>query len=573
MAGWRHVRMAGIWLLLALYLGVGMAHAADVKVRVFLDRDQVSYGDSVTLNVEMSGTTRFAAPDISALKSDFEILGTSHNSNVSIINGQRHAKSIWAVELRPRHVGKVDIPALSVEGHETSPLTLDVTAASTASRGGPGDDVFVEAELDTRTPYVGQQVALTVRLFYTPAVSRGSLDMPQDDAVKLQQLDQGKHYRTRRDGQLYDVLERHYSLIADHAGPINLAPVAFRGVTRAAGGFFGNMQRVSALSDVIRLAVRAKPDGAGKHAWLPARAVSVTLEGVPDDGKLVVGRPLTLTLTETAVGLPFESLPEPQLPSLDGVDVYPDQAQGNTGHEGRWLQSTRTRKFSVVPRKPGTLTLPAITLKWWNVREDKAQQARIKARTLHVVATGGGPVSAPGTGGSAPQTSAKPGAVPVHVPVKSAREKWLVAALWGALALWLMTMAAGTWLWWRTRRRRAGARPGVSKPASQATAKSCRQVFMQAARHGGVTAQCDSLLAWARAERGSVRHLGELAEALAPGPQPQAIGELQKSRYGDGPAPDARTLLAAFEGGFRWRDDEDARQAGASVLPPLYPRQ
>lgn len=568
-------RAAPVWLWLVLYLVAGMAHAADAKVRAFLDRSQVPYGDSVTLNVEMEGATSFAAPDIEALKQDFDILGTSRNSHIGILDGKRRATSIWAVQLRPRRAGKITIPALSVDGQRTRPLALEVVAASAARRGGPGDAVFIETELDTRTPYVGQQVALTVRLFYTPAISRGSLDMPADDAVKLVRLGDGTRYQTRRGGQFYDVLERHYALTVRHAGPVNLAPVAFRGAMQAGGGFFGDVQRVSALSDPFRLAVRAKPAAAGKGHWLPARRLELHLQGVPDDGKLEVGQPLTLTLTESVRGLPFESLPEPELPPLDGVDVYPDPSQDQTGHEGPWLTASRTRAFSLVPRRPGRLVLPAITLTWWNVEKDRPETARLPARTLEVMsATGAAPATAATTVPSRPGAAGMAAVEPA--PAAPARSdagtgdgwRWLAVL---AVLLWGVTAVVATWLWWRRRRTARSTAVDPRPPREGENAKRRRRAFLRAVREGDVSAQCGALLAWARAERDSVHHLGDLASALAPGAQPQAVADLQRARYGDGPAPEPERLREVFGRGFRWRETDGGHPRDADTLPPLYP--
>lgn len=560
----------GLWIVLCLAFAV--VHAGDAGVRAYLDRDTVTYGDSVTLNVEMDDATSFKTPDVHALKKDFEILGTSRNSNIRIINGKRQAKSVWALQLRPRHVGRIHIPALSVGGHSTAPLTLDVTEAASTQRGGPGDEVFVEASVDTQSPYVGQQVALTVRLFYTPAIQRGGLDMPDDDAVEITQMGDGTRYQNRRDGHLYNVLERHYALVAKHAGPINLAPVAFRGVMRGgrgAGGFFGGMQRVSALSEAIRLVVRAKPDAAGKGRWLPARGLKLTLQGLPDDGTLEVGQPLTLTLTEKAQGLAFESLPEPELPPLEGADVYPDPAQGDTKDTGRWFEATRTRTFSVVPRQPGTLTLPAISLAWWNVQKDRLETAHLPAHTLEVH-----PAAVPDATPAAPAGTATTASAmstgPAPDTARGRRWPWPTVL---ALVLWLSTMLVAAGFWWRRRRARAG-RPGEPVAAGgveSVSVKQRRRAFLRAARQGGVELQAETLLAWARSLRPPLRNLDDLASALSSGRQRQAIADLQRARYGTGEAPPGALLVDALGKGFKWADARHGPDKDTDTLPPLYP--
>ncbi len=79
-----------------------------------------------------------------------------------------------------------------------------------------------------------------------------------------------------------------------------------------------------------------------------------------------------------------------------------------------------------------------------------------------------------------------------------------------------------------------------------------------------------TLLAWARAERPAIQHLGELSAALGDAAQRAAIAVLQQRHYAGTPAPDVGANLAkAFKDGFAWRA-VDATE-GNSGLPPLYP--
>lgn len=571
------------WLLLAAWLMTTAAQAGSTTVHAFLDRDHARLGDTVTLNIEIDGAIQSVAPDVSALRSDFDILGTSHNTSVSIINGQSSIKTLWAISLRPNHTGSLTIPSLTVNGQQTAPLTLTVGAAPATAKGEPGGPVFIKVKPSTLTPYVGQPINLDVRLYYASTVSSGSLDVPHGKDVDVRPLGKSTRYQVQRGGHFYQVLEKHYAVTAQHPGPLNLSPIVFKGTMVTSGGFagfFGNGRTVTARSAPIHLAVRARPAASGKGAWLPARKVTLTLSGLPADGQVKVGQTVTLTLTEKAVGLPFESLPKPQLPKLDGVDVYPDQSQDHTGNDGHWLVGTRTRKFALVPQKAGALTIPAITLGWWNVKTHHKAVARIPAHTLTVVAAADSGNQA--TAAPAPAASAELPAPVLAAPVKtvtpgstkqapSASSHWLA---WAALALWLLTalLVVGFW-WWRRRHRSAPV--SSDKPASiqPATWRQAHRAFLEATRHGGVAAQCDSLLAWARTERSSLRHLSDLSAALDSPQQREAIAQLQRARYaGVGEGPDTETLETTFRDGLAWRA-QTKPGAVDTALPPLYPDQ
>ncbi|HEX7342447.1 MAG TPA: BatD family protein [Rhodanobacteraceae bacterium] len=590
MTPWHHDKstsMRRAWLIAAGWLLlVAVAQAGSVSVHAFLDRTYVSLGDTVTLNIEVDGSSQAATPDVSALRSDFEILGTSRNLSVSIVNGQRKVTELWAVQLRPLHVGIIRIPALTVDGQTTAPLALAVKPASAVAQGQAGGPVFVEVQPSTLTPYVGQQIDLDVKLFYAPNVDSGSLNVPHGKNVRVREMGNGVRYQSELDGHFYQVLEKHYAVTAVHAGPLNLAPVVFQGTMTTAGnfgGFFGQGKSISAQSGAVHLAVRARPAASGKGQWLPARNLRLQLSGLPADGHLMVGQVLTVSLTEMAEGLPFESLPEPRLPALSGVDVYPDQPQDHTGSDGRWLTGTRTRKFALVVQQAGTLTIPAITLDWWNVKTNRQEVASIPAHTFTVIAAAGSSgQTAPGLPASAVSAATAPIA---KAPVSHATESASVAMArpstsstsmltWLALGLWLVTalVLVGVWSWKRRRQRPKAAPAATTRaPALATSGRRGYQAFAKAVADGDVAAQCDSLLAWARAERPALRHLGELAQALDSPAQCAAIAALQRARYADaGHGSDAADLRDVFKQGLVWRTAPDSATTSAA-LPPLYP--
>lgn len=560
-----------LWLLL-----VAVACAAGGTVRAFLDRDHAQLGDTVTLNVQVDDAADVDAPDVSALARDFKVLGTSRSTSIRIDNGKRTQRTLWAVSLQPRHTGTLTVPPLQVAGQRTAALTLTVTAAPATAQGGPGDPVFIETSLDDLTPYVGQQVDLTVRLFYAPNLTDGNIEQPRADGAQIRALGRDTRYQTERGGRRYHVVEQHYALIPQHAGKLDIAPLVFRG--RAMGAddfstFFGGGQAVQARSAELAMQVRTRPQAArGSGPWLPARQLVLSLDGLPANARVQVGEPLTLTLSEQATGLPFEALPEPDLPPLDGVQVYPDKPQDSTRNDGTWLHGTRSRKFAVIPQRAGTLTIPEITLHWWNVGDDRPETARIPAHVLTVTAAAGMDAGTPPAPAASIAAGASPGREPTLVPTPApdgqTSTPWRTVAM-AVLALWLATVVAiGVWFW---RRRRRVDVPAPPAPRGAASGRRLRNAFVHAVRAGDAPAQAAALLAWARSERPSVRTLGELDDALDAPAQHAAIAALQRTLYAaDAPGLDRDALAAAFSDGLRWRGAATAPRD--PPLPPLYPR-
>ncbi|HJR11293.1 MAG TPA: BatD family protein, partial [Rhodanobacteraceae bacterium] len=563
----------------------------------------VSLGDTVTLNIQSSGP--LGMPDLAPLEQDFQVLGTSNSSSVQIGNGKTVRTTQLGIALKPLHAGTITIPALDVGGAKTQPLTLQVGAAPSGGSGQTGDPVFMETSVLSSSPYVGEQTVYTVRLFYLPGVS-GSLGDPSADGASLIKLDRDHSYTVDRNGYAYKVIEYSWALIPQRAGSIAVQGPAFQGQKLAVGNpgaWFNNPNAllnnpnallngqipgigapVNATAPVTRIDARAAPAHAGKP-WLPARDVQLKLAGLSVNAEVTVGVPLTVTLSITATGQPADALPEPELPAIAGARVYPDQTRDTTDDSGQWLQGTRTRNFAIVPQRDGKLFLPAITLDWWDVAHDRAEQASVPAQTLQVsgAIAGGTHAAAPLPTASSTASSVVMPALPAATAVArgNGTQFWRVVAL-ASLALWLLAVLAVA-TWWLMRRKaqraaggdipvdtvRAAATPTEDTPKRR---RALRAGALEAARAGDAAACEHALLAWARASRPHIANVAALRTVLSDPAQCDALDALQRARWQGGDAAAACSLVVCtFAPGFMWRADEKPGHAESADLPPLYP--
>lgn len=555
-----------VWALLLV-----PALAQAVNVTATLDRSQVQLGETVTLNLRIDGANgSIAMPDLQALHQDFNVLGTSQSNNLTVINGQATSTLTIGVALRPTHVGTLQIPALDVAGSRTSPLQLQVTAAAPNTAAVGNQDVFLQAQVTPAHGYVGQQLSYVVRLYYAVNLSGGTLSAPTVDGMQVSQVGKDLNYDDQQGGRDYHVLERRYALIPQHAGHVEIPPASFQGQSvdpNDPNSFFGAGTPVVVNSASVSVDVQPAPANWGKSAWLPARQLSLTMQGWPGaQDQVRVGQPLNLTMKLQATGLPFETLPTLSLPPLDGARTYPDKPTGSTLTDGPWLIGQRQQAFAIVPERSGTLTIPATTLKWWNVLTGQMETAQIPAHSVTVLPAIGATAATPAPASSSAVAGAA--ATESSTATTPATTPWRWIAL-GSIGLWLLSMLA--W-WWQRRRKSANpASVSSSKPDAPASSpRQCQLAFLAAARGSDPAAQVHTLLAWARVERPAIQHLGDLSSALADAPQRDAIADLQQRHYASSPMPaDGAALAEAFKRGFVWRIADAGDKT--SVLPPLYP--
>ncbi|MEO6799676.1 MAG: BatD family protein [Rhodanobacter sp.] len=559
-------RVVAIGLFILLL--VPAARAAQVTAT--LDRSQVQLGDTVTLNVRVEDAGgHVAMPDLGVLSQDFSILATSQNRSLKVDNGKTTSSLTFGVALRPTHAGTLQIPALEVAGEKTSPLQLEVSASNAAATAAPGQNVFMEARVEPQRGYVGEQFSYVVKLFYATNLSGGSINVPNVGGVELNQLGKDLSYDTQRGGRSYHVLERRYSLIPQQPGQVRIPAASFQGNAidpSDPNSFFGATDNVSASAPSVSLEVLATPSNWGNQAWLPARALSLSLEGWPTAQQQVrVGQPLNLTMTLQATGLSDEALPALSLPSLDGATAYPDKPVSHNHVAGQWIVGDRQQAFAIVPERPGTLTIPATTLKWWNVLTDTMEVAQIPAHSITVLPAIGGSTTPPSALAAASTSSGAAAPHATAAPSPSSPWRWIAL---GSIALWLLSMLT----WWSRRRRSPSTAEVAPTPVRATTARQAQLAFLAAARGSDVARQVRCLLAWARSERPGIQHLGELSAALEDAAQRAAIDVLQQRHYAGMSMPAGEIVIdlaGVFKRGLGWRSASPGEDD--PVLPPLYP--
>jgi hypothetical protein len=120
--------------------------------------------------------------------------------------------------------------------------------------------------------------------------------------------------------------------------------------------------------------------------FIAAARLTLTQEVKQSSHALKVGDSVTRTLTVKADGTPAMLLPVTTFAKIDGLAVYPGQpaVQDNFDQRTSALSAVRIDEATYMLEKPGSFTLPAIELAWWNVRDGKIEHARADAIVLHV---------------------------------------------------------------------------------------------------------------------------------------------------------------------------------------------
>ncbi|MEL6198885.1 MAG: BatD family protein [Pseudomonadota bacterium] len=562
------------WGLCALLAWVVSA-TVGADVTTVVDRSSVQVNESFSLTLTADGGEQ-GEPDISGLDTDFDVLGRSQNTSISIINGQRQASRRWTYVLLPREVGQFEIPPLSVDGVSSDPIPVLVREATQAP---PGEaDVFLEVSLDREQSWVQAQVVYTVKLYIGVAVRQMSWEEPRVEGgeIIIERLADDRRYEAQIGDRLYGVTERNYALYPQASGSFTIEPVRFQASIWERGRI--SSPRVYA-SDPLTLAVEPvvlPPVQFAGADWLPARDIRLRATVRPEDGILEAGEPANVRLRLEADGLMSSQLPELEFPEQSGLRVYPDQPDLETRAQQSTMRSAREQGFAVIASQGGLFALPSVEVPWFNTETGAWTSTTVSLPILQAAGVTPPPQSPVATEAPA-QTEAEPAAVATATPAPQnieLRERLfrLKTINYGLLALWLITL----WLVWRgnnrdRRQRRRQRRARNDEAPFRATQKAFKAV-QRACEANQPREAAKAIVAWAGHfwSDDPPRTLGDIAARL-PDDAAAAVEGLNRHLWGNGDdgawRGDAlkRALRSVHEPGAA------ARLANQPDLPPLFP--
>lgn len=590
------------WLSFPFIMLLLIAPPCQADVRSMLDRTTIYDGDTVTLTIEAVGPDRDVDPDLGVLEEDFTIVGTSSSRQIQIINGRRSDKQQWRVELDPKHIGEIRIPAIAVGTATTAPLTLRIEEAPASVADGGEQPVFLRMEIDDSdtNPFVQQQIRLNLRLFYRLPLVEGNFDNPQPENAVVERLGDDRKYQTTIDGQAYEVVERHYAIFPEKSGELVIPSVSFTGrvasaaAQRTPSGQFDSMidrfftrnlfgepgKRIRVRSQPLSLEVRARPENYQSGYWLPSEKLVLEDSWAQGPPELRVGEPITRTISLRAKGLESSQLPDIEVTEVEHMRIYPEQVVVENHTDGDWVFGTRRQNIAYVPSRAGPVTLPEIRINWWDTVNGKPQTTIIPAWELNVLpGIGDNPTTVPpvqAAAGSSVEDTPKqkePLGRTATDPALAANTwlrnywPWLDYWPWLAAAAVLLTAVGVIAV---RRRNRPSPAPAPAKPAAPGNSE-IRRILQQACEQNDPQSASSALLIWASKEwpEHPPRSLGSLVKRIDTGIE--QVKQLEHVLYAPG--------HGQWNGSALWREFSENLSKRITVkkstddagLSPLYP--
>lgn len=560
-------------LLLALVLFTTSVHA-NGELTATVDRNQISIEETLRLQIRYNEQVMFGEPDFAALQQNFDILARGRNHQYHNINGKTESWTQWTITLAPTREGQLLIPSFEYKGSFTDAIEITVTEASPVAASE--QPVYLETELDKTSGFVQEQFLYTVRLYTSVDLSGLDRAEPKIQNALVKAVAENQYQRVIN-GVPFGVVETTYAIFPQRSGTLEIPPSVWSVGVHSNRGYRHD-PFLSQRGDQLRLRTPAKtlqvdpkPDAFTGDKWLPARQVSLEQSWSQSPDEFTVGEPITRTITIRAQGLMASQLPPLEVREAAGVKYYPDQPQTEESVAKDGVTTVKTESYAIVPNHAGKITLPAITLRWWDTQAKRTQEATLPAHTItvrHVTEPANSiPAAAPEAAtagdelaGGSPATQQES---PDHIgPPPSSG--WMYAVI-----VLLLTNLLTLVLWLRARNPSSAP---VNTPAATATVteKQCYKLLQQALKGGNAQAIRNALLTWGRLYESNptLSSLQQLAEQLPP--LAPAVSQIEASLYGQQTtAIDAEALLQVVQN-LRRHGHAAATATQTTGLPPLY---
>lgn len=587
--------------LLALALWVTAGAAASFKATV--EKPPVDQGDTFELVLSVIGRDSLEPPNIAPLNKDFEILGRGKRSRMESVNGRPVEVNEWVLILQPKRAGRLVIPPLTLGSETSAPIEINITSVSIPEPPDDGPISLAVEVLGTPPFFLQSEIPVVVRMYDRVGTLGATGDPPTADGATFTQEDEPKGYTRVFDRQRYRVVELRYIMRPQRTGTIQIPSVALRATIptsppgaqeqaralgRSAmpwlGGNFDSGRKVTVFANPVEVTIQPRPEGV--TGWfLPARAVRLTQTWSSPPAKAKVGVALTRTLRLEVQGASPAQLPPLKPAEADGVRQYADEERPEAAQVGGAPGAVVEIHVTVVPTRAGTVTLPAVTVPWWNIAANRAETVQLPPITMDVAGSADPAGIAPPPAPAAKNAPA-PQATPVAddagpLPLRDMAAIAFVVVLIGGFLLFSGRRAGHK----ASRAPRPPERPLAARPARPGRPAPARPALRHlkaappdekaaagsvevACKAGNAAAAYRAYLDWNRAA--GPGHAGT-ASSRTPA-MAAALHEVSRHLYsGEGDAWDGRGFRSAFAG-ERKAALKPARKSAARSLAPLYPK-
>lgn len=383
----------------------------------------------VTFTVNAEGEN-FRPPDFE----HFKVLSgpnTSSRSSIQIING-KVSRSVnyeyyYTLEALEKGAFEIDAATIDVDGktYESNKAKVQVVESNTSSQSRPGqsgssgtsrgqaptanledDMAFLRAEVDNASPYQGEQVMVTYKLYYRVDIADyGISQSPSYPGCWSQDITEDDNQRSRYtetvNGKRYYVADIFKEAIfPQRSGEITSKPMQFKIVARVREqsndrrsrdpfeSFFDHNfgyknVRKTLNSNPVKLDVKPLPS-ANKPASFNGAVGEFSFSSDIDKNQVQANNAINLEFKVSGRGN-LKLIDPPKIDFPPDFEVYDPEVRSNIKASARsGVSGSKTFKYLVIPRVSGEYTIEPVEFTYYDLNRDRYITRSSPAFTINV---------------------------------------------------------------------------------------------------------------------------------------------------------------------------------------------
>lgn len=414
--------MKRIGLFLMFLMAVFTTNAQDDVSFKVICKKQVVVGEQFQVSYELTGDgSNFEAPNFT----NFEIVGgpfSSSSSSVQIINGSvtKSTTHTYSFYLRAIKEGTFTIPAatITINKKKFKSTTEDITVVKDSSVATGGNtssvsnnsntkEVFLEAVPNKKSAYIGEQITLKYKIYYTIPISQLTISKaPSYSGFWMKDVTDNngtlQQSSTVRNGTEYHVATiQEIVLIPQKPGTLTIDPLdisciaQIRQDNRQSRGydpfdnFFGDIMGSSYTnvkkeikSQPIDIEVKPLPTK-DKPASFKGAVGQFTFTSSIDKNEMKSNDAFTVTYSVSGNGnIDLLELPKPNFPP--DFEVYDPKITTNTKNNSYGISGNKKAEYVVIPRVSGDFTISATEFSYFDPAKNRYVVLNSDQYQLHV---------------------------------------------------------------------------------------------------------------------------------------------------------------------------------------------
>ena len=380
---------------------LNLSYASGFSVSASVDKNRCTIDDIISFKIEFENADSFTNIDIGSLIKDFNVVsGPSQQTSMQWINGKVTNSRIMSWSLSPKKEGRLVIPRLNVQISGKKSVTEKIVVFVGQSQKKENDlDVFISAEINKESAYIGEQITLTYSIYRRVECSIEPFEIPKFPGFWSEEIFRPNQIKFKniaingvqyQKGILYKVALFPISGKELEIEPLSLKIQKQKKKKRRGrdpffdpffDSFFAETETSILKSKKHKILIKNYPD---------SRPMGFT--GAVGNFKIFVASDIDSTNINEAIT--FRVIIEgtgnmglftiPKMNFADDIDQFPPKESFEKNVFRDELSGKIIWEYILVPRASGKLSIPPISFTFFNPKIEKWQKLSSKPTTVFI---------------------------------------------------------------------------------------------------------------------------------------------------------------------------------------------